>query len=348
MGEISKAKSVSDKSKRILFVTYARAIAVVSIFICHILFISDRFESSMWFNTGVPLFFIISAYLMSLKRFTGKDAILDFYKRRLTSILIPYELYLTSIIIALCIIGRIPTVRSCIMYMFGMPGFTHSGVLGLGHLWFITVLFICYAITPLLYRVQKGNYKHHTSLLLFSLIAQFGGFTLCGYPSYGIHVGSYCLIYLFFLQRERKLTLKDLIIWGSIAISTSIVRLALDKQIMAGDYTIYYYYDAWFQPLARFSLAMAIFCLCSSGNDVIEQWGFKHDRLDKCVQWFSGISYEFYLTHQFIMLSIGEFFPRVRSGYGIMIWIAGTLVLTIGNSVILQYIANPIMCKLNK
>ena len=330
-------------TKQIISITYLRAIAVCLIFICHICYISHHFPLSMWFNTGVPLFFIISAYLMSMKSFDMERSVSHFYKKRAMSILVPYEIYLLFIIVITSVAGRGPSMKGVIMYITALSGFTNGGVLGMGHLWFITVLFICYSITPLLYIVYSMESPRKKYIILLGLICQFLFFLLCGFPAYGIHVGSYCLVYLFFLNNQRRITFKVLTAWGITAIFLSIIRLFLDSPIMAGDYTIYYYYDALFQPIARFSIAMTMFCsfICCDASFV--KWGNKHTKIDSVIKWFSGISYEFYLTHQFIMLAIWEFFPQVHDNIGLLVWITSSFILTLVNAELLNLVCTRVI-----
>lgn len=333
-------------NKRFISVTYARALATCLIFFCHILFISDHFKTSMWFNLGVPLFFIISAFLMSVKTFEaiGEGA---YYIKRLKSIFLPYLIYILSIVIVLIIIGRSPSLKVVIMYVFGLAGFTDGGVLGLGHLWFISVLLICYFVTPWLYRILNSNAEFKMLVIGAFLLAQFLLFILVGYPSYGIHISTYTIAYIGFYQTRQNISKQALLLWIALAIVSSIMRLILDPIFMVAEYKIYYYYDALFQPLARFSVAMALFCLFKYFSRPITEWDSSHSFLDKSIQSLSNISYEVYLTHQFIQLSIWEFFPCVHSGWGLILWILGSVVFTWINSQILVLLEKQVAKMLN-
>lgn len=335
-------------NQKFISVTYARALATCLIFFCHILFISNNFEASMWLNIGVPLFFIISAFLMSVKTFGATwDARYMYYIKRLKSIFPAYLIYVLSIVITLIIIGRSPSLEAVIMYAFGLAGFADESVLGLGHLWFISVLLICYIITPWLYRILNSNVEFKKLVITIFLLTLFVLFILVGYPSYGIHICTYAIAYIGFFRTRQNISKHDLLLWSALAIVSSIIRLILDPIFMVAEYKIYYYYDALFQPLSRFSVAMALFCLFEYFSRSMTEWSLSHSFLGKSIQSLSNISYEIYLSHQFIQLSIWELFPCVHSDWGLILWIFGSVILTWINSQILAFLEKKVEKKLN-
>jgi len=338
-------------ARRLTAITYIRGFSALLIFFCHVAFISDAFELSMWLNTGVPIFFIISAYLLSLKPNVSCDTC-RFYKRRLSSIFPSYWIYLISIISALSILGQAPDIKSIICYSLGLSGLTTDVcVLGLGHLWFISVLLICYFLTPLLHYIctnySMGGGKGKMlicSIIIFQMIV----FLICGYPSYAIHVGSFVFVYCLFKQTRGNIRKGQQTIWIYVAIILSAVRLIFDPVMMKMDYSIYYYYDALFQPLVRFCLAMALFTTFISGSEYIEKWAKSYHKVDAVITRFSKISYEVYLTHQFILLAFWEFFPPLHNGIGFIAWIIVSFAATILNSMIVAYAKDLIQNRLIK
>lgn len=145
-------------AKRNISITYLRALAAASIFVCHILFISGCFKTSMWFNTGVPLFLIISGFLMSQKRIClNVSGIITFYKSRIKKVYLPYVVYILAISIVLFLVRKPPPPIGLVMYLMGCSALSENSILGLGHLWFMTVLLICYLQTPLLYYIRQKH-----------------------------------------------------------------------------------------------------------------------------------------------------------------------------------------------
>lgn len=322
-------------NKKIISIVYVRTLAALMIFICHLLYISGSFNISMWFNTGVPLFFIISAYLISKRKF-NKETLAVFYIKRIKSIFIPYEIYLLAIVLALYIINKPPSIKGILMYSLGLAGFAKEGVLGLGHFWYITVLLICYLIAPIILNIcrEKNNYKQGIFLCLI-ITAQFLLFLTWKYPAYGIHVGTYIFSLCYFFKRNEKNKKYELKLWIILAILISIIRLILDPIFMEMEYNIYFMYDSLFQPTSRFILAMAIFLIFVYSEGSINILKKKYKKIDLIIRNFSESSYEFYLTHQFIQLAFWEFIPFFHQGIGILCWCLISIVFTEINAFVL-------------
>ncbi len=134
---------------------------------------------------------------------------------------------------------------------------------------------------------------------------------------------------------------KECTCWGIAALVFSAVRLVMDPIFMAADSAIYYYYDALFQPLARFILAMWIFQMMLAGTERIEKWARSHCRLNYCMQVLSESSFEIYLTHQFIQLSVWEFLPY-KNLCVCAIWVILSIFLTVVNTQMLKIICSAI------
>ena len=343
---MDKTISIRNLKQRSIPIAYLRGLAALLIFACHVAFIAGAFELSMWLNVGVPLFFIISAYLLALKPNISKEP-LTFYRRRVQSIFPSYWIYLFCAVILLLIIGRGPDLYSIASFGTGMFGFAEGVILGMGHLWFITVLILCYLITPAIHKLCSSTRGDKFMFLLaILLVAQFLLFFFVDRPSYGIHIGTYIGVYCFYNKVQGVVTSKQIIIWTLLAIATSVVRFALDTVISVGDPKVYYYYDGLFQPFARFSCAMLLFTVFIYFSHKIENFSVANPRKHTVITRFSDISYEFYLTHQFILLAIWEFVPVLHNGIGLVIWILVSFIATIVNTIVLIRIKSLITNKL--
>lgn len=317
---------------RLISITYLRAFSALLIFCCHVAFIAGAFETSMWLNSGVPMFFIISAYLMSLKEDISSSR-KSFYRRRLHSIFPAYWIYLASVVFVLFVIGRAPDIMSIATFGLGLSGLTDGNILGLGHLWFITVLLICYLLTPLLHHICHVYSKRYRIVALSVLcVAQFTLFILLKHPSYGIHVGSYIFVYCFYRLNGKDVSRMQTFVWACMALLFVAARIGLD-----GLASRYYYYDALFQPVARFVIAMALFAIFVYNSRWIESRASMTPCVHAAVSKFSDISYEVYLTHQFILLAFWEFIPVFHHGAGLFFWIVISLLATVANSFLLAY-----------
>ena len=189
-------------------------------------------------------------------------------------------------------------------------------------------------------------------IVSFFLAAQFLIFFFADYPSYGIHIASYVLVYCFYRKNSQnkateKISKHQVYIWLILALVLSLMRLLLDRHFMDGDDETYYYYDALFQPIARFALAMCIFTFFVFQSEGIEKWARKYTKGNVIISRFSDLSYEVYLTHQFILLAFWEFFPFLHCGVGLTLWVIISFVATIANTLILAWGKSLIIKKLN-
>lgn len=145
--------------QRDLALDYIRIIAMLMIVLCHFFQIIDCLEVAFWLNIGVQIFLILSAKLLCGKRFENGKQVIDFYKTRLIRIMLPVWIYLAAICLVLCVIKQPPSISAVIVYVLGGAAFIKSGVLGLGHFWYISIILIALNTLVLHYAVillQKG------------------------------------------------------------------------------------------------------------------------------------------------------------------------------------------------
>jgi peptidoglycan/LPS O-acetylase OafA/YrhL len=143
-------------------IRYLRAVATILIVACHYLQTMDN-RYSYVFNIGVQIFFVISGYLYGHQdTFKG-----DWFYKRWRKLYIPYILYV-GIIVLLLLIFHVQEVRlvSILKLVFICQGFFSPGIKGVGQLWFITAIFACYCITPLLHLLTRRVKHNSVGLLL--------------------------------------------------------------------------------------------------------------------------------------------------------------------------------------
>ena len=136
--------------KRDVAYDYIRSTAMLAIILCHFFQIRNCYIVSSWLNIGVQVFFVLSAKLLSQKNVATSTEIVTFYKTRLLRICLPVWIYLLCLVPALYVVGRGPALADILLYTVGMAGFAPSGILGLGHFWYITVVLLCYLLVPIL------------------------------------------------------------------------------------------------------------------------------------------------------------------------------------------------------
>lgn len=254
-------------------ISLSRIVACVFIFMCH--YVQETGNavlsaSAQFFNVGVFIFFMLSGYLYG-SRDIKKDGVLNFYKKRAKKIFIP--LYIVAIvgIIALSIEGYFFEWYQYVALLFNLQGF-FANIWGIGQVWFLTIIMICYIITPLLQKFRDEVTKRIQIILALVYVAiqvVSGLFGVTLVAKYMIYIGVYILAY-FLLQRWIKsLTTMRIVAWTIVMVAAMVIRL-LGKEILDGQniynhvivmYTqivlatwiilvIYYIYETWIKKLA--------------------------------------------------------------------------------------------------
>lgn len=139
------------------WISNLRVLSMLMILLCHLIaeapFALFRF-TSQFFKVGVPIFFMISGFLFGIKEI--KESISEWYVRRLRRILAPYYLFL-MILASIYIILEIPfQIKNWLVSIICLQGM-QIYIWGAEHLWFLTVLFVCYFITPILNEIRRRN-----------------------------------------------------------------------------------------------------------------------------------------------------------------------------------------------
>lgn len=319
---------------------YIRIIAMFLIFTCHFFQIIGFYSAAFWLNNGVQIFLVLSAYLMSRKTFSSVSSAMEFYKKRLLRIMLPMWIYLLFIVLALFAIRYPVSFKAVAVYLIGGAGFSTEGVLGLGHFWYISVLLICYLLVPILdWLLKKTVELFLIKKAIFILILCFtllSFFLIVGYPEYGINISLFCIAYVFFRYTDEKVdwyngAIKKLWLPTSILIA---MRILLEK-INISEMSIYGLYDAVFVNLSRCLLGMLVFSLLYKG---LKKMGERH-----IINFLSDLSYEVYLTHQFILLAVYKYIPGVSSGGGYLLMILVSLILILINSAAVKWLSDNLM-----
>lgn len=141
-------------------------LSTLMIFVCHFL----QGLSNDWayiFNIGVQLFFLISGFLYGKKGVVKVDG---FIKSRFGKVYLPYIVFFAIVVIAYQVfdVCRI-SPKTIVFYLLNLQGFSAllpTPIEGLNHLWFLTILMICYGITPFVHCFLKK----HKVLFFMSLV----------------------------------------------------------------------------------------------------------------------------------------------------------------------------------
>ena len=147
--EISKEKSLA--------ISLVRILATVAIVLCH--YLQAYHDKWAWvLNVGVQVFLVLSGYLYGHKEVShwGK-----WFFNRFVKLYVP--LYIFSTIVLLLI-------KYCTTTPVGIMNFIKTGgVDGLGHLWFMKAITLCYIITPILQFLRR----YSNIVFSFIVLSQF-------------------------------------------------------------------------------------------------------------------------------------------------------------------------------
>lgn len=311
-----------------------RVLAMISIFMCHLFQIYNFYKIAFWLNIGVQLFFIISALLSSNMTFTVPGQVSVYYKKRLKKLFLPLWIYVIVITIILFLIGWPQKTKSVVLYLLGLAAFSESGILGLAHLWFVSIILICYALVPAFILVQSQSRKKLFRIVALILIGIVVCFYKLGYGAYGVYISFFIGVFYWFGNKGHwnysfKRAKSRFFVPVAIIIC---IRLMLDNN---SDVSDLYFYDGFIIPITKCVIAMFIFI-------VLYSLDFRVLKNKKFILYLSNISYEFYIVHQFILLSVNRFIPCCSEEYIFGILLGGmiSLVLTFFNAIALKKLVN--------
>lgn len=165
-----------------------RWLSVLMIFSCHIL----QGLNSKWafiLNVGVQIFFFLSGFLYGAKGISNYKI---FYIKRFSKIYVPYFIALSLFLLLQFFMSQQLPVKDIVGYYLCVNGLITDNLTGLGHLWFIPVIFICYLLLPIFdYCIRKK------AVLTICVFACMLGLAMVVKPNtYFLWIGVYYIGYL--------------------------------------------------------------------------------------------------------------------------------------------------------
>lgn len=199
-------------------ISFVRFLAMCSIVTCHLLQVQHN-RYCWLFNIGVQVFLAISGYLYGCKKI---DKWKEWFKSRFVKLYIPYALFLIvcTPIYFLFAPDNI-NIKLIIIHLLDLQGILGYGINGLGHLWFMSVIALCYLITPLLQRIRKYQLLIIVGLLLGLFLNLY---SLRFFVNLLSCLFIYCVCYLFAgMEKDMKkyvmFVLGIMFIWSAVSIS---------------------------------------------------------------------------------------------------------------------------------
>ena len=268
---------------------------MVLVIICHIMQ-HEQSPLANWFNVGVQIFLCISGYLYGL---APKRSTIEFYHDRFLKILIPFYIAYLSFALVEYVFFR--EVFDVLRFLCGL--FCRAFISGAGHLWYVSLILLCYILTPLLQLYRDRYIKDKKSwALLFCCCILVVSISFGLYNSFFSPAWLCCYVIGFFLGANkdyfRSRTL--LVLFGILALLSNGVQIYIDyfttfkfKGYMETAYK-------FFSDYSHTMLGVFLFLLIKITVDRIH-WA-KMKNLKKVLDLTDKYSYECYLVHQFVIL----------------------------------------------
>lgn len=160
--------------KRNVNIQIARIIAMFSIVFCHCFNEIGNFFSFLGqlLNVGVFIFFIISAYLYGKKDIKEPK---KWIKKKFLQICLPIYIWMLVVNCIYIVTNTNVNFYENFVYIFNLQAFINNNLLGLQHLWFISIILVLYIITLLLnkYKIYLLSQKNKTKIIMLFLIVLY-------------------------------------------------------------------------------------------------------------------------------------------------------------------------------
>lgn len=275
------------------------------------------------------MFIAMSAFLLGLawesKSFSMYDT--GFFIHRIKRLVVVYYPFLIGMFIFLFFEDYSVSIKDVFMHVAFLPWF--DKLPGFGHLWFVTMIVICYAASNLMTRLypmyKMSDYKRAIFAVGVILVV------LLQYIMDSIHFPGYMILYLFLylmifiyakaiVYRFKSMTLLTLA--GGVLLINSI--------------SLYLYYYGIYSNMT-ISVWLGILCATSLFGLLLKMlWTIPEN---KVITFISTISFEIYLVHHVFCFGKYSIYKYVASGFG-----GFFLILCI--SVVLAYILHFISGKI--
>lgn len=279
-------------AKESIALSWIRVVAMICIVTCHVLqFYENRFAWIL--NLGVQIFLVMSGFLYGHKQITNWKSwachrILKVYFPFIVFVIIMLPLYEHFTLIEV-------NIKNFVVYLLNLQGLL-GGISGMGHLWFITAIMICYCITPILQHLKQ--YSNHMLLLLMALgVAQF-----C-WICYDLNKFQWILLYsigYFYANAQNKF---KFIFHIALLLSIIFLLFRIDWQIVC-DYS---------SPINIFLHSILGLILCLDGIVLLKSLPIRKVR---CIEQLDKDSYFIYLTHH--VFALGAFSLLSISSYNFL------------------------------
>jgi peptidoglycan/LPS O-acetylase OafA/YrhL len=321
-----------------------RILATLFIVVCHLGTYYQSSAITQFFNVGVPIFFLISGYLYGQRTISKWR---HWYIKRWCILMIPcYIWFIILAIFALTAFFVFPSVQYYFLLLCNLQGIdflcSHIKIAsypGLGQLWFMTALMLCYFILPVLQRtrgtieVLKPLSKLWIVLVLFMITSLISLF-------FGVHLSCILIFSVGYFLGDKIFHLRQRLLYGSLLFSFGVCLRLLGKL----------YFDDTFlynQIITTFTHTLIAVSLLIIIHFIYERSIRKrHLNNSRFITHVDSLTYYVYITHYFFLTGIVNVETSLPNHK-----ILGTLVVLVGASLsalLLKKLSEPISNSLIK
>lgn len=257
-------------------ITTLRSLAMAMIVACHIVLSYDSNYYAV-LNMGVQIFFVISAFLYAQKDIDNPP---NWLKRRFMKLYPPLFIFLIcAFSILFAAYPELFSFKKVLLYFMNCQYFLgREQYQELDHLWFMTTIFICYLITPVLQRINNWGIF---PILVIAVIMGLNYYVSNGKFDWLL---LYSIAYLLFRQ-SKVVSLK--VVFAMIIVVASVLPLLTWDHIISVDWQRLLVYDLTSMLLLILSLRLFIHF----------NWG----KTSRVIEWISAYSFELYIVHNFFL-----------------------------------------------
>ena len=307
--------------KKNVNISIVRIVSMFMILICHFCNeMGNKLGSVLGqtFNVGVFIFIIISGYLFGKKNI---DKPANWIIKRIKKIMIPVWIWVAVVNIIYLLKGIPLNFVGIISYIFDMQGW--FGIMnGLEHLWFLSVIMICYFVTPFLEKIRKNQLnflKIIVAIFIASIIFSFVNVKLGRYIfDVNLYISAY---YYSFFENKFKKNKTNIFTYMGIIILSMITRVIcrkfLDETVVYTNIVVLYT-----QSLIAFSVFR-----------ILQSLKIKNIKL-KIVEHLDEISYYIYIVHY--VFCVGPVDILGKWGKNYIIQLIVTIILSYVCAVLLR------------
>lgn len=282
-------------------VSLSRVIGMVMIVLCHIATALGLSAVGQLLQSGVQLFLFISGYLYSNKRIeSGKH----WLHQRFCRVCIPCYLWIILVCCAGIFANATLSGVSVTAYLLNLQGYHYifaflprvPGIGGLTHLWFITVLLVCYLLTLLYKRHEKTGDRWLKTALVIGLVLTV---------PLGLQGLRIDYIWIYFAgyaagKKQVRLSVKKYILLFAVMAVSVAGRMVMKRYCdVHGDNNLYLYVVI---PLAYNAMALWLYYtidLLNARFRLMER--LQNTLLDKGIHRLDALSFYIYITHYAFM-----------------------------------------------